>query len=136
MEHRTVSAASRAVVVSILIGGAVASYRTVHNSARALDLPAGLDEVSSKKPPLCGQPNDSKIHIPPDWNSFAPPAIGQSYADPVFGCPVKRLTNGSSEGVLADGARLAFMNYYSTFSPINAGDTLILIYSNNGAWRI
>src|SRR5690349_7932898 len=136
MERRAISTASRAVFVSILIGGAVASYRMVHSSARALDWPAGRDEVSSKKIPLCGRPNDSKIHIPPDWSSFSPHAIGQSYIDPVFGCSVKRLTNGSTEEVLADGAHLAFMNYYSTLSPINATDTLILIYSNNGAWRI
>jgi hypothetical protein len=28
------------------------------------------------------------------------------------------------------------MHYYSTFSPINATDTMVLICSNNGAWRV
>lgn len=82
--------------------------------------------------PSCGRLNDGQVHIPPDWTSFVPPPVGQSYIDPVFGCSVKRLTDSSKE----DGDHLAFMNYYSTFSPVNATDTLILIYSNNGVWRV
>ena len=84
---------------------------------------------------LCGQRDDGEIHIPPDWSSFAPPSVGESYADPVFGCSVKRLTDGSREEV-PGGDHLSFLHYYSTLSPVNATDTRILIYSNNGAWRV
>jgi len=48
---------------------------------------------------------------------------------------VKRLTDGSREEV-PGGDHLSFLHYYSTLSPVNATDTRILIYSNNGAWRV
>jgi len=85
---------------------------------------------------LCGQPDDGLPHLPPNWDTFTPPAAGQSYVDPVFGCPVKRLTNSSIDETTWDGTYLSFMNYYSTFTPMNATDTLLLIISNDGLWRI
>lgn len=85
---------------------------------------------------LCGQLNDASVHIPPNWDTFTPPAKGQSYVDPVYGCTVTRLTNASSDETAWDGKYVSFMNYYSTFSAINATDTLLFIYSDDGNWRI
>jgi len=86
--------------------------------------------------PLCGQRNDGLVHLPLDWATFTPPATGQSYVDLVFGCAVKRITNGSIEEPLWDGSHPSFMTYYSTFTPLNATDTLLLLVSNDGAWRV
>ena len=86
--------------------------------------------------PVCGRPDDQLPHLPPNWDTFTPPAVGQSYLDLTFGCPVKRLTNSSTDETTWDGKHLSFMNYYSTLTPMNATDTMLLITSSNGAWRI
>jgi len=84
---------------------------------------------------ICGQSDDKQIRIPPDWTTFKPPAVGQAYVDPVFGCTVKRLTDGGRE-MLADGTHPSFMNFYSTVSPMNAAGALVFITSNNGDWHV
>jgi hypothetical protein len=85
---------------------------------------------------LCGQPNDGLVHLPSNWETFTPQMTGQSYVDPVFGCTVKRITNGSLEEALWDGTHPSLVHYYSTLSPLNATDTMLLIASNDGAWRV
>ncbi|MFL6439694.1 MAG: hypothetical protein ACJ71Q_19135 [Terriglobales bacterium] len=85
---------------------------------------------------VCGKPDDGLTYLPPNWDSFTPPATGQSYVDPVFGCPIKRLTNSSIDETTWDGKYLSFMHYYSTFTPMNASDTMLFINSNDGMWRI
>jgi hypothetical protein len=85
--------------------------------------------------PVCGLAGDRSVHVPSDWASFTPPGAGQSYVDGIFGCTVTRLTDGSGE-TLADGTHPGLMNFYSTLTPVNAGDTLVFITYNNGAWRI
>lgn len=95
-----------------------------------------LSPVSRTYVPSCGLPDDGKVHVPPDWDSFAPPEKGKSYVDPAFGCEVTRLTDSSKEEALPDGTHVSFMHYYSTLSPINANDTLLLITSDGGTWRV
>ena len=85
---------------------------------------------------ICGVIDDKLIRIPPKWTTFIPPPVGQTYVDPVFGCPVKRLTDSGVEESLWDGTHPSFMNYYSTLTAMNANDTMLLIYSDNGGWRI
>jgi hypothetical protein len=46
------------------------------------------------------------------------------------------LTNSGIDEVLSDGTLPGFMNYYSTFTAMNAADTMVFIYSSNGGWRI
>jgi hypothetical protein len=84
----------------------------------------------------CGRPNDGKTYLPPDWTTFTPPAIGQSYVDPLFGCSIERLTDSSREETLPDGTHPSLDIYYSTFSPINATDSMLIIGSNDGETRI
>src|SRR6185312_15257430 len=80
--------------------------------------------------------DDKHIHIPPGWDTFTPPALGQSYVDPVFGCSVKRLTDSSRDETAWDGKHVAFMNYYSTITPMNASDSMLFVVSDDGNWRI
>jgi len=93
-------------------------------------------QALGQAPILCGQLDDGQVHLPPNWDSFVPPSTGQSYVDPVFGCPVKRLTNSSIDETAWDGKYLSFMHYYPTFTPVNATDTMLFIISNDGMWRI
>lgn len=86
--------------------------------------------------PLCGKQNDKEVHLPPEWDTFEVPLRGQSYVDPVFGCSVKRLTDSSRDETAWDGKHLAFMNYYSTLTAINASNSMLFIVANDGNWRI
>jgi hypothetical protein len=85
--------------------------------------------------PVCGKVNDKSVYVPPNWGDFTPPPVGQSYVDPVFGCTVKRLTDGSQES-LWNGEHLGLMNYYSTFSAISANGTLVFVIGSDGGWSI
>lgn len=91
--------------------------------------------VTTTSGPLCGKLNDGLTYLPTSYDTFTPPAVGQSYVDPVFGCSVKRLTNGAAE-TLGDGTHPGLMHYYSTFTPINATDTLLMLVANNGSWHV
>jgi len=108
--------------------------------SNALNSPATVSlsgtGVTTASGPTCGQLNDALVHLPANWASFTAPARGQTYVDPVFGCSVKRITNGSVEEALWDGKAPSLMNFYSTLSAINASDTLLLITDNGGLWRI
>lgn len=84
---------------------------------------------------LCGQSNDKAVHLPPNYDTFTPPPAGQSYVDPVFGCTVVRVTDGSREQ-LSDGSHPGLMNSYSTVSPLNASDTLLFVLASDGTWSV
>lgn len=86
--------------------------------------------------PLCGQLNNQKVQLPKDWESFTPPSVGKSYVDTSFGCPVERLTDSSREEMLPDGTHPSLNHYYSTFSPMNETDSMVMIGSDDGEWRI
>ncbi|MGH9574749.1 MAG: choice-of-anchor D domain-containing protein, partial [Candidatus Acidiferrales bacterium] len=76
--------------------------------------------------PTCGKNNDTAIDVPTDWSTFVPPAKGQSYVDPTFGCTVTRVTDAASD----DSNGSAFMPItmgYATVSPFNANDTYLML---------
>jgi hypothetical protein len=125
-----------AVLCSILIGAMAVRFLTQISGAHPSHTTNGPESNPAGQSLLCGQRNDGQIHLPPDWSTFRPPAARQSYADPAFGCRITRLTESSSEEILVDGTHPALMNFYSTTSPMNATDTLLLIVSDSGAWRI
>jgi len=90
--------------------------------------------------PTCGLLNDPAIHVAPhyaqpseahyDGSQLSPPAsIGGTYVDPVYGCTIKRLTNGPVEW------NSPAIHEYSNMSAINSNDTLIEIGTNSG-WAI
>ena len=91
---------------------------------------------ASVQNPICGKLDDKQIRIPHDWETLTPPPLGQSYVDPVFGCSVTRLTDSSRDETAWDGKHVAFMNYYSTLTAMNASDSMLFVVSDDGNWRI
>ncbi len=85
---------------------------------------------------ICGKQNDGLVHIPTNWATFVPPAKGQSYTDPAFGCAVKRLTDSSIDETDSNGAHLGLTHGYSTYTPLNSTDTLVFIWGSDGTLRI
>jgi hypothetical protein len=79
-------------------------------------------------PPICGLANDTSNHVPDAtaWANFVPPAVGGTYTDALYGCPVKRLTDATVGGVGG------LHHYYSTIEPMSAGDTKIWVFPENG----
>lgn len=76
--------------------------------------------------PTCGKNNDTANHVPADWQMFVPPAKGQSYVDPTFGCTVTRITDVSTE-VWGGSFYLPIGMGYATVSPFNADDTYLML---------
>jgi len=117
----------------ILIGVALVGASKSHVIRGASTNTSG-DRFSGK--PTCGLANDLKVRIPTDWNSLVPPPEGGTYVDPVFGCQVTRITDTQKDGVGWNGKHLAFMNYYSTLTAVDATDTMVMIAASDGSWRI
>ncbi len=67
--------------------------------------------------------------------TFVPPPKGRSYVDPIFGCTVTRLTDVSSE-VPAGSQFLSIHHAYSTLSPMNSDDSMILVGDLWGRWFV
>ena len=61
---------------------------------------------------------DTDIHVPPNYFTMQPPAVGGSYVDPVFGTTIKRLTDTTNDPI----AGMA-VPYYSQTSSFNLDDT-------------
>jgi hypothetical protein len=81
--------------------------------------------------PACGLSGDSSNHVPTDWGTFVPPAKGQSYVDPTFGCTVTRITD-SSKDVWNGSFYLPISHGYSTVSPFNANDSFLMLADGFG----
>lgn len=116
------------------VTGSVSVVSNASNSPATIAL-NGLG-VALSSGPLCGQPNDKLVHVPPNWAAFVPPAKGGSYVDPVFGCTITRLTDASSEDPTGDGHFLAVHHYYATLSPVNANDSMLLLDDDWGGWFV
>ncbi|HVN17611.1 MAG TPA: hypothetical protein VMU05_02535 [Dongiaceae bacterium] len=80
----------------------------------------------------CGISGDTKIHIPANYDSFVPPALGKSYTDATFGCQITRLTdsvhNPGSQSCSA--GKCQGRHFYSTVVPDNVDHTLVAITLN------
>ncbi|HLQ76668.1 MAG TPA: VCBS repeat-containing protein [Terriglobia bacterium] len=78
--------------------------------------------------PLLSQTTDTAIHLPPLYNTFQPPAVGNSYADPVFSTAIKRISDVTSHVDATNGKALNFISHeYSSMSPFNCDDSLLLL---------
>jgi hypothetical protein len=127
---------ARTTVLSLFALSLLAAQRTIPSRSRSVYQSSGSDVAIADQSPLCGKPDDGQVHIPPDWTTFTPPSAGESYVDPVFGCTVKRLTDGSLEQMPQDGMHPSLTHDYSTFSPMNAADSMLFVGANNGGRRI
>src|SRR5262245_41926834 len=71
---------------------------------------------------------NTNIYTPPDYLTFQPPAAGGSYTDPVFGSPIKRLSNAMKMTRADGGGAMPFVApEYSTMSPFNQDNSRLLL---------
>jgi hypothetical protein len=71
---------------------------------------------------------DSNVYLPPNYYTFIPPAVGGSYADPIFGTTITRISNAAITLRADNGAILPWVEAeYSTKSPFNANNSKILL---------
>jgi hypothetical protein len=103
------------VVVSNTAGSATSNAATLT-----------VNPQSTTGTPTCGKVGDSSNHVPTDWGSFVPPAKGQSYVDPTFGCTVTRVSDASKD-VWTGSFFLPVSHGYSTVSPFNSNDTFLML---------
>ncbi|HEV2730176.1 MAG TPA: choice-of-anchor D domain-containing protein, partial [Terriglobales bacterium] len=107
--------------------GSVSVASNASNSPATISLSGtGVAQSTSSGAPICGKSGDSSNHIPTDWNTFTPPAKGQSYVDPTFGCTVTRITDASRD-VWTGSFYLPLNMGYATVSPFNANDTWLML---------
>jgi hypothetical protein len=92
--------------------------------------PAGLNLTA----PKCGLVGDATNHVPSDsaWANFTPPAQGGTYTDPLYGCPVKRLTNNVGKG--QDVLSVPQYALTGTFSATDA--YALLVGADSGSWGV
>ena len=74
---------------------------------------------------LCGLENDTRVLIPANYDTFVPPARGQTYVDAPFNCTVKRISDGLAQ--FNDVVRHA----YATMSPFNSNSTRLLLQTSS-----
>lgn len=75
-----------------------------------------------------GHEIDTGEHTPPHYDAFAPPSVGGSYVDPVFGTRIRRLSEAGSTPNPFDGEPLAFITgEYATMTPFNKDNRRLLL---------
>jgi hypothetical protein len=82
---------------------------------------SGSGVASIPSLPTCGKLNDTNVYTPPNYDTFTPPAKGQSYTDPVFGCTITRITDAVAAGWASAN------HFYSLETPFNADDTYLFV---------
>ena len=94
---------------------------------RTVLLPGTLMLMGSMAPALA-QLSVGGLELPPNYNTFQPPAAGGTYADPVFGSTVKRISNALGTPNADGGGNLTWIeDEYSTMSPFNSDNSKILL---------
>jgi hypothetical protein len=75
---------------------------------------------------------DGNPHPPSNYFGFQPPARGASYADPVFGTSIKRLTDAVHSPDSLSGGNLTWaLVEYATMSPFNNNNTWLLLQNDS-----
>lgn len=107
-------------------------FAVVMLTALFLTFPAG---------PLFAYLTGVAVYFPPNYYTFQPPPLGRSYADPVFGTIIKRISDAIVTPDSANGGTLTFVtNEYSTMTPFNKNNTRLIlqhesyfaVYDGNG----
>jgi len=75
---------------------------------------------------------DTSPRSAPNYDTFTPPASGQSFTDPVFGTPIKRLSDAPRLADAASGGNLTWvLNEYATMSAFNHDNTRLILLHNS-----
>jgi hypothetical protein len=112
------------------VTGSVSVASNATNSPTVVTL-SGSGVASTATLPTCGKSGDGSNHVPADWTTFVPPAKGQSYVDPTFGCAVTRVTDASKDD-WSGSFYLPLNMGYATVSPFNGNDTLLMLVDGWG----
>ena len=80
----------------------------------------------------CGVSGDTSVHVPPNYDTFTPPALGGSYVDSTFGCTITRLTDSiNNPGTqTCSNATCQGKHFYSLIAPDNEDHTMVQILLN------
>jgi hypothetical protein len=71
---------------------------------------------------------DTAVHPPVNYDTLLPPAVGETYIDPVFGTSIRRLSDAPHQANNANVGNLAFVvNEYATMSSFNQDGSRILL---------
>ena len=71
---------------------------------------------------------NKNVYVPPNYNTFVPPAAGGSYVDPVFGTAITRISDAAHTTRADTGGSLPWIEAeYSTKSPFNEDNSKILL---------
>jgi hypothetical protein len=111
-----------APAVSGSVTGSVLVVSTAINSATTITL-SGSGIASTSSLPTCGKLNDTNIYTAPNYDTFVPPAKGQSYTDPVFGCKITRITDAAAMGWVSAN------HFYNTATTSNADDSYLVVFN-------
>ncbi len=75
-----------------------------------------------------GYVTDNTVRTPPDYLTFQPPAVGGSYADPVFGTSIKRVSSARTTTNADLGGWLEYItDEYSSMTPFNNDNSRLLL---------
>jgi hypothetical protein len=70
----------------------------------------------------------TSILVPPDYLTFRPPAVEGSYTDPVFGTPIKRISDAMNTVSASTGKPVTSISHeYASMSPFNIDNTRLLL---------
>jgi hypothetical protein len=87
--------------------------------------------------------SDSAVHRPPLYDTFVPPALGASFADPAFGTSIRRLSDARNMPDNAGAGVLGFVSTeYPTATPFSNGNRWLILqhqsyfalYDGNGTY--
>ena len=106
-----------------IIAGSVSVASNATNSPAVVTL-SGSGVSSTSTLPTCGKLNDTNVYLPPNYDTFTPPAKGQSYTDPVFGCKITRITDAIAMGWVEA------THFYNTVNAFNADDSYLFLYGS------
>ena len=109
--------------LSATAGAQTASF-TLGTATGSWALYVATFKAATVRTPTCGKVNDTNIYLPPNYDTFSPPAKGQSYIDPVFGCKITRVTDAIAMGWVEA------THFYSTITPFNADDSYLFLYGS------
>ncbi len=89
---------------------------------------AGTLAVIGSITPAFAQLSTGGVEIPPSYNTFVPPSVGGTFADPIFGSTIKRISNALGTPNSDQGGLLTWIEAeYPTMTPFNSDNSKIIL---------